>query len=273
MSRNPNPKKRMHFCPQYFHNPVHRIRVVLVGAGGNGSQMLSALARIDHALVSLGKPGIHVTVWDPDTVEAPNIGRQLFTASEIGRNKAECIVTRFNRALGLDWDAVPKRWEPGKGNLGNIIISCVDKIDARLQIARSFHENKIRSTKGRDGKTYRPEGNEYSCFYWLDLGNAQSTGQAVLGSGTIKQPRRTGYATVETLPSLDEVADLSSVMDEDSGPSCSLAEALEKQDLFINSVLVQTAAALLWSLLKDVAIDIHGVYVNLDTYRTVPLAV
>ena len=33
MSRNPNPKKRMHFCPQYFHNPVHRIRVVLVGAG------------------------------------------------------------------------------------------------------------------------------------------------------------------------------------------------------------------------------------------------
>ena len=41
-------KPTVHFVPQYFLNPVHPIKVTLVGAGGNGSQMLSALCRIDH---------------------------------------------------------------------------------------------------------------------------------------------------------------------------------------------------------------------------------
>ena len=96
-------RKTVHFVPQYFLQPVHRIRVDLVGAGGNGSQMLSCLARIDHALRQLGQPGLHVRVYDPDRVETPNVGRQLFTAGDLGANKAECLVTRFNRLFGNDW--------------------------------------------------------------------------------------------------------------------------------------------------------------------------
>ena len=110
-------------------------------------------------------------------------------------------------------------------------------------------------------------------FYWLDLGNSQRTGQAILGSNRIPQPESDEYATVEYLPTLTEQFDLTKIQDTDSGPSCSMAESLGRQDLFVNSVLTQTAASLLWSLLTDAAIDTRGFYMNLDTYRTAPIPV
>ena len=61
-------KPYVHFVAPYFLNPVHRISIDLVGVGGSGCQMLSALARIDHALYAMGHPGLKVTAYDPDTV-------------------------------------------------------------------------------------------------------------------------------------------------------------------------------------------------------------
>lgn len=267
----------MHFVPRYFLAPNSPIKVTLVGAGGNGSQMLSALARIDHALRALGNKGLSVTVWDPDTVEAPNVGRQLFTAGDLGQNKAECLVTRFNRLFGNDWKAVPEAFTAGC-RTGNIIITCVDNVASRQEVGTAF---RARDITARQTETYRKtrggaafnEYNEHYAFYWLDLGNAQRTGQAILGSNRIPQPESLEYDTVEYLPTVTEMFDLSRVKEKDSGPSCSMAEALSKQDLFINSVLVQTAASLLWSLLTDAGIDTRGFYVNLDTYRTAPVPV
>ena len=262
-----NNKPLVHFVPQYFLNPVHRIKITLIGAGGNGSQMLSALCRIDHALRALGQSGLYVTVYDPDTIEPSNIGRQLFTASDLGQNKAECLVSRFNRLYGNDWEAQPEAFECKPGcRLGNICITCVDNVKVRKQIAKYFRKN---NRPDAEEKTY----NEYYSFYWLDLGNAQRTGQAVLGSNRIPQPKSKEYDTIEYLPILTEQFDYSKVRDKDSGPSCSMAEALTKQDLFVNSVLVQTAGSLLWSLLTDAAIDTRGFFINLDTYRTAPLKV
>ena len=267
----------MHFVPQYFLAPRCAIKVTLIGAGGNGSQMLSALARIDHALRALGQKGLAVTVWDPDTVEAPNVGRQLFTAGDLGQNKAECLVTRFNRLFGNDWKAEPKAFKPGD-RMGNIVISCVDNVACRKDIAKAFRAGDITAKdvekyrKTRGGTAFN-EFNEHYNFYWLDLGNGQRTGQAILGSNRIPQPESNEYAPVEYLPVMTEVFNLSKTADKDSGPSCSMAEALSKQDLFVNSVLVQTAASLLWSLLTDMAIDVRGFFVNLDTYRTCPIPV
>ena len=51
------------------------------------------------ALQALGHPGLHVTVFDPDTVTEANIGRQLFSGSELGLNKAAALATRINRFL------------------------------------------------------------------------------------------------------------------------------------------------------------------------------
>lgn len=255
--------KTYHFVPQYFLNPLHRITVSLIGAGGNGSQMLSALARIDTAVRSLGQKGLHVTVYDPDTVEAPNAGRQLFSLAEIGLNKADCLVTRFNRSYGLDWTSVPEKYVPAPDNLGNIIVTCVDNIGTRIDVGKAFR------------KADRPSGvpqPEHYAYYWLDLGNARRTGQAVLGSNRIAQPE-TGRRTAEYLPLATEVFDFRKIKEEDSGPSCSMAEALTRQDLFINSVLVSHAASLLWSLLNDVAIENRGFWLNLETCRVAPMEI
>jgi hypothetical protein len=76
---------------------------------------------------------------------------------------------------------------------------------------------------------------------------------------------------MEYLPTVTETFDFTKVKEEASGPSCSMAEALSKQDLFVNSVLVQTAGSLLWSLLTDTGLDTRGFFINLDSYRTSPM--
>lgn len=252
---------RVHFVAKYIQSPLHPVKVTLVGAGGNGGQMLSALARIDTALKSLSHPGLHVTVWDPDTVQEPNIGRQLFSFSDLGQNKAVTLVTRFNRFYGTGWDAVPERI-CADSSLGNIVITCVDNVAARRLVAKMFHQG-ARKTANNEDRTY----------YWLDLGNARNTGQAILGSIPVEQPKSGRFKPVATLPALDREVSLSKVRDDDSGPSCSLAEALTKQDLFINSSLTQLAGSLLWSLFMDVAMDVRGFYINLETFKVSPIKV
>lgn len=68
----------VHFTHNYLVNPLHPVTVNLIGGGGTGSQILTSLARLDVTLRSLDHPGLHVTLYDPDTVSQSNIGRQLF---------------------------------------------------------------------------------------------------------------------------------------------------------------------------------------------------
>ena len=83
--------KRIHFTDNYLLSPQHPVTVFVIGAGGTGSQVVTNLARMNKALQSLGHVGLHVTVFDPDTVTEANIGRQLFSESEIGLNKAMAL--------------------------------------------------------------------------------------------------------------------------------------------------------------------------------------
>lgn len=254
-------KPCVHFVSPYFLNPVHRISVALVGVGGSGCQMLSALARIDHALWALGHQGLFVTAYDPDRVSDSNIGRQLFSENELGLNKAQAFITRINRFYGLDWKAVPGKFD-AKSSIPNLVITCVDNIAARKEIGEAFVNH--RSQK-------RPP--EYRTYYWLDLGNGQRTGQAILGSTKIEQPKSEKYRTCPILPCAIEEFDYSNVDESESGPSCSVAEALEKQDLFVNSALVQLAGSMLWSLFKDAVITNRGLYMNLDSFKVTGIPV
>jgi riboflavin biosynthesis pyrimidine reductase len=83
------------------------------------------------------------------------------------------------------------------------------------------------------------------------------------------------YRPVEQLPLVtDEFKDLLNASElSDNTPSCSLAEALTKQDLFINSALANCGASLLWQLFREGILFNRGFFLNLQDFRTQPLKV
>ncbi len=56
-----------------------KVQIVVVGAGGNGSAMLAALATLNYAIGELGHPGLEVTAIDGDTVRRPMWAGRAFT--------------------------------------------------------------------------------------------------------------------------------------------------------------------------------------------------
>lgn len=227
------------------------LRVSLIGCGGNGAQMLTGLAALELALNAIGNRSLEVTTYDPDTVSTANLGRQPFFPADVGRHKAIVLTERINLAYGLDWHAIPARFDPVEHRPpGDLIISCVDTAAARRDIHRSI-------TRGRG----------WYPAYWLDLGNRAEDGQIVLGSAgkDTTQPRLPNV--IDRFPELAD-PDLA----EDDAPSCSLAEALERQSLFVNRTIASHALALLSELLLKGSIGRAGNYVNLATGICMPIA-
>jgi len=254
-------KQRRHFTENYIINPTHQVTVAVVGCGGTGSQVLSCLARMNQGLMSLGHPGLHIIAYDNDIVSRANIGRQLFSETEIGLNKAIALVTRINRFYGTAWDAIDKKYG---NNHSNIVITCVDNVKSRLEISKYL-------TTLRQSHFYPPHIKPY---YWLDFGNTVNSGQVVLGTvGEIKQPLSEQTEPVANLPLVTKRFSLKKVKEEDSGPSCSLVEAIGKQDLFINSTLAQLGSNLLWKLIREGMVDYSGLYLNLQTMNVNPIPV
>lgn len=236
------------------------IDVALIGCGGSGSQMLTGLGRMNRALTELGIANLKVCVYDPDQVSPSNIGRQLFSAGDIGHNKAEVLVNRINAFFGTDWKAVPEAFHKGNQQDSGpiygdkLIISCVDTKAARKQI-------------------YECSGSQKG--YWLDLGNDNHTGQAILGN---MKYAKMSWRERKRLALLPCVADLfPEIIDtstpEDDSPSCSLADALEKQDLMVNQIVVTHALELLWQLLRDGEIAVHGFFFDAKAFRVQPMKV
>lgn len=247
-------QKNIHLAIPYLLNPEHKITINLVGAGGTGSQVLSALCRIHSGLQALGHTGIHVRLFDDDIITDANIGRQLYSPADIGINKAISSISRINRYFGFEWEAMPKRFIMGEEPL-NITITCVDTALARLTINQVLQQP-------HDGIYTEPFNKR---LYWLDFGNSRYSGQVVLGTTNEKENN--------SLPNITDLFDLTEIKEEDQGPSCSLAEAIGRQDLFINSTLANLGCNLLWKLFTDGKLNYHGVYLNLETMQVRPIMV
>ena len=255
-------KPKAHFTAPELLNPTNPIEVCLIGAGGTGSQVLTALARMSHSLQALGHAGFQVSLWDDDIVTEANRGRQLFAECEVGLSKSAALITRCNRFFGTGWKAVNKKFDCQSGQAkAAIYISCVDTAAARFEIAEVLKE--------------AAGGSHYANVprYWMDFGNGKDTGQFVLSTiGKVKQPASERFKTVESLPFVtEEFSELLRQSDNDELPSCSLAEALEKQDLFINSALAQAGCSLLWQLLRNGFTTSRGCFLNLGGFRATPL--
>lgn len=229
-----------------------QMSVTVVGAGGTGSQVVAGLAQLHFAMVSLGhQHGLHVTLVDDDTVSDANIGRQMFYPSDVGQPKATVLVNRVNLTMGMAWEAKVGRIDSRSSLRSDIVVGCVDNRKARKSILQAM---------GNNGG------------YWMDFGNRQHDGQVILGQvkaswdtkGKERLPH-VGDLFPELIdPSLDA---------EDDMPSCSLAEALEKQSLFVNRSVAVWGLNMLWELFRHGKLDYHGVFVNLQSGRASSLPV
>lgn len=261
----------VHIVEKVLLNPYNPITVNLIGAGGTGSQFLTALGRINHALFELGHPGLMVRVFDDDKVEPANLGRQLFPTADLGMYKAVALVNRINLFFGTNWKAITERYnretiqaDPDL-RMAEFTVSCVDTVSARFEIAGLLMGLDKRVTYMRN----RP-------LYWMDFGNSKDTGQVVLATLTaIKQPESKKFEVVDSLPLVtNEFGELLKHSETtDNTPSCSLADALGKQDLFINSALANLGASLLWQMFREGMLFNRGFFLNLKEFRTTPIKV
>jgi PRTRC genetic system ThiF family protein len=256
-------KPKAHFTAPELLNPTNPITVFLIGAGGTGSQVLTALARMSHSLQALGHAGLDVSLWDDDLVSEANRGRQLFAECEVGLSKAAALITRTNRFFGTGWKAVNKKFDSQSGVAkAAIYISCVDTVAARFEIATIL--------QGADNRKHYADAPRY----WMDFGNGKDTGQVVLSTiATVKQPTSEKFEVVDSLPFVtEEFGELLRQSESDGdAPSCSLAEALEKQDLFVNSTLAHLGCSLLWKMFREGFITNRGLFLNLGDSRATPL--
>lgn len=232
------------------------VKVLLVGAGGTGSRMLEKLVALHRALKAKGHPGgLQVTVLDPDTVSTANIGRQAFYPGDVGCFKCDVLVNRANMALeDIRWESIPELLDT-RASLDqfDLVIGAVDNRAARLGILRGL-ENCVGGVR-----------------YWLDSGNRASDGQVVLGQVSSRRrskddPKRLPHIA-EFYPELIDPA----AEDKDNTPSCSLAEALDKQSLYINTTVSDFAANLLWMLFTEGRLDTQGAFINLKRMMVTPL--
>jgi len=262
-------KPKVHFIERYLLQPANPLTVNLIGAGGTGSHVLTALAKVHTSLVALNHPGLFIRLFDEDVVTHANRGRQLFADTEVGLPKAVALINRINRFFGTDWKAITMEFSRANAKhlqeyKAHITISCADKVQPRFEIADMLQEQQKSNGYYRD-----------KACYWMDFGNSRHTGQVILATiGKIEQPPSKKFVTVHTLPlPTDEFKDLFEAAKEDNTPSCSLAEALTKQDLFINASLADLGGSLLWQLLSEGMIENRGFFLNLRTLQSQPLKV
>lgn len=223
-----------------------RVRILVVGCGGNGSAVAAGLPYLHQALLAYGHPeGLHVTLLDPETISRTNCVRQPFSQSEIGLHKSVVLANRLNLFWGLDWEGIPERLDPRRPLDGvDLVIGCVDTRAARATIAQCA-----------------TEWSEVD--YWLDIGNNADSGQFVLGEPLNRRNRRHRLRLRTVSELFPEV--IQKGLEEDRLPSCSTVEALARQEPFVNTTLANHALALLARLFRYGTIASHGAFVSLSS--------
>jgi PRTRC genetic system ThiF family protein len=217
-----------------------------VGCGGNGSAIAGGLPYLHQALLVYGHPeGLHVTLLDPDVISPTNCVRQPFSRSEIGLNKSIVLANRLNLFWGLDWEGIPERLDVKRKITGvDIVIGCVDTRAARAAIATGVEDWS-------------------EVDYWLDVGNHADGGQFVLGEPLNRRNRRKRLRLRTVSELFPEVTE--GELDRNGEPSCSAAEALERQEPFVNPTLANHALALLARLFRYGTISYHGGFLSLSS--------
>ena len=159
------------------------------------------------------------------------------------------LANRLNLFWGLDWEGIPERLDPKRRLDGvDIVIGCVDTRKARAAIAKCAEDWS-------------------EVDYWLDLGNNADNGQFVLGEPLNRRNRRLKLRLRTVSALFPEV--IQSDLDGDGHPSCSAAEALDRQEPFVNPTVANHSLALLARLFHYGTISCHGGFVSLSSLSSV----
>lgn len=218
------------------------ITVCLVGCGGTGSHLAQALARIA-AHLRARRDELRLVFVDGDTVEEKNVGRQLFTYADLGKNKAQALAARFSSLFGLAIDAVPamatvdvlaglggiRKKFGGKNESLGLLVGAVDTAVAR----KSLH-GALRAQ---------------SCWnLWLDCGNHDYSGQVAVGNETdptkLAEPIKFGLCTRLPAPSI-VYPNLLEATPRTLRENCAAAMEDNLQGLMVNTQVAAIAATYL----------------------------
>ena len=248
-------KRSLHFIPTELMNSNDEITIAVIGAGGTGSAFIKELIGISILLKSIKDKNIKVIVIDPAKVKESNLGRQNFYPEDIGQFKAETLVKRINRNYAFKWiyenTAITKTRIPKV----NIIVLCVDKMEARTFIYENFQPNDY----------YRDTHRQ--TFYILDLGNDRFSGQIFLSSKKrYDQPEMKDINTISYLKTPLEYFGKETLINaletQNDTPSCSSYEAILSQDLFINKAVAMHGARMIWSMFMNGYVEYQAYFIN-----------
>jgi PRTRC genetic system ThiF family protein len=244
-----------------FNPDIRLTEIVLAGLGGTGSQWARSICRIVYDLRRRRQHIPQIRFVDPDVVSESNLGRQMFTAADIGTYKAETLAKRFNLAMGLDitWHNEPFKAEVHATNYRRNILLCgaVDNHLARIELAKV------------DGAV------------WIDSGNHEFSGQVTIGNvGDLKMAqhyiqmnnfRYLPNASV-VFPSLLEPAPATVAALAPTTTSCAADIESGAQGLLVNDMMGIIAAEYTYKLLNQLPIRSFLTTVSTETLtmRSVP---
>lgn len=240
----------MYTAPSWMlDNEFHRTttKVVVIGAGGTGSELINQLYKIHYTLKKLGSAGLDVTLIDDDVVSEANIGRQSFYEFDVGEVKSKALIERLNTFGGTEWKYKTERVT--RENISKFIthnmllFTCVDNPDARVLVGEYLKKS-------------------VDNILWIDGGNGRSDGQIVLGSYEDRAD-----LPYKRLPSVfDLYGEQLKTQKHIESESCSHIEAIRSQTLGINNAIALQMTQLLWQLLREGKIKAHGAVVSLNDF-------
>lgn len=242
-----------------FDPQMHLKLIAIVGLGGTGSQLARSVTRMVYDMRRRNMFTPDVLFIDPDVVEEKNVGRQMFTAADVGQNKAEVLARRFNYALGL---GITWRAEPVTGDLLNVIKTDIN----------TYRSNEVILCGAVDNHAARAELAKINAT-WIDAGNHFAAGQVVIGNTSdavnvkraLEEAKRVKRKTLMLSPNAALVFPELLQPDEKPKISCADLVALGDQHLLINDAVAMVAAQYVYKLLFRQPITTFKTYISLET--------
>ena len=135
-----------------IHDPLEYAdkRVAVIGVGTIGS----------HLALTLGRMQVPTLLYDEDTIEPHNVATQSYTAQDVGRGKVETVIGQLEAlSTPIVHEGIEMHYSGGPID-ADILVSCVDSLEARKLIASQMVENGI-SIPIMDGRVGREQAEVY----------------------------------------------------------------------------------------------------------------